>query len=1007
MATQQRRVLHLAASVEAPDAPGSTIEWARQIDHERWAPSIVTTEPAPNTGLAECERYADEVWDLADLMPGGSFPEFIVTLIESREIEVLHIFDSRLGYDLLPDIACLPHPPVVCARMDERRDGRGYVRYVTRRYGNLVDAFSASSESMKEAIVAEEIPASRIEVIPTGEADEAPGAARRHEALYERLLAARPASSRWRNSTPGGDTDDAKEDRAEAEPPRPPLELPRTPPPERSIGIIVPCFRHGIFLGECIESIKAQTLAPAQVVVVDDGSDDPETIAAIEELERDPEIEVLRQPSNLGPSAARNRALEALETNYVLPIDADDKLFPDALEQMVARLEAAPPNTGFVYPHAQHCGSRHDFVRLPAYNLWLLMKENYCPAPALFDRRVFGEDGVSYAEEIVVGHEDWDLILRLAERGVVGVHADGPTFLYRRQGFSRVNAMDYGPEDFHEAIERRHPGLYERKEEIKTAWAPAVSLILLDQGEEWQGADLAALPEQTCGDFEVLARRPLAEGVRSVDAPSATAADWLQAALDSARGRWICVIAPGTTALDNRTFVERLIYALAQPSQRSVLALGVSPESQRHFLAQLDDQERLAASPVGVAFERRAAIALPDVRLPGTAHPLEEIVLALQATEPVQWRLLPGPGPEPALADGEPRSLRFDFDRTVDRSVFATRDLVAHQDPWLSRLDAEKGRRWEESADWTPPGTRQLCRHVAHSGGHRIIADHRSPPPGYTLEFDLGAMHVNASPGMKRLVHSNDSFELIDDQNMLDEGRHGLGYVQQEQLPQLERLELRRMRDGGQMILVAGSRDPLFDETEPVADFGWLEAFPLNPQNPVLDAGPWRPIPLWRSAEANGRRHLYAAGPRPGPDAVELGSLYPLASDSLVSLGLRSDGRLTTDATSPGRASRDPRRLVRWLAAGEGAGIERLSHLALNSRTRRLAEGTGAPLGGLRPEGGPDLFPLFSTTHLVTGDQLVTCSLGEALDRGYQQDGVLGYIHVASGDPHDLGAGRG
>ena len=97
--------------------------------------------------------------------------------------------------------------------------------------------------------------------------------------------------------------------------------------------------------------------------------------------------------------------------------------------------------------------------RSPAYNLHLLLLDNYCPATSLFDRRVF-DAGVSYDEEIVFGHEDWDLVLQLAERGVWGAPAHGPTFKYRRRGFSRVNAVEYGPESFHEEIERRHPSLF-------------------------------------------------------------------------------------------------------------------------------------------------------------------------------------------------------------------------------------------------------------------------------------------------------------------------------------------------------------------------------------------------------------------------------------------------------------------------------------------------------------------------------------------------------------------
>ena len=87
------------------------------------------------------------------------------------------------------------------------------------------------------------------------------------------------------------------------------------------------------------------------IVVVDDGSDDLETFEALARLDDDPEVTVLRQPGNRGPSAARNRALAQLETSYVLPIDADDELLPDALERMLAQLEAAPEDVGFVYPN--------------------------------------------------------------------------------------------------------------------------------------------------------------------------------------------------------------------------------------------------------------------------------------------------------------------------------------------------------------------------------------------------------------------------------------------------------------------------------------------------------------------------------------------------------------------------------------------------------------------------------------------------------------------------------
>ena len=1009
MARKPTRVLYLTPSLEERDEGGNALRWFSGIDHDRWSASIVTTQPADNTGLRELEPFAAEIWDLPDLMPGGAFPGFILGLIESREIQVLHILESRLGFDLLPDIACLPQPPVVVVQLDNGAPHTDYVRYVTRRYGNLVDAFSVPGDRVKDAVVAHEIPPSRVEVIPdTSNSD---GFSRRHEELYRRLLNSRPVSSRWRNASllggedrTGGGVDAGK-----------PLQilLPRDPCPERSIGVVVPCFRHGIFLGECIESIRMQTLQPTRIIVVDDGSDDPETIAAIGELETEPGIEVIRQHSNMGPSAARNRALDILDTNYMLPIDADDKLFPDALERMVQRLEVASPEVGFVYPHAQHFGNRTDFVRLPAYNLWLLMQENYCPAPALFDRRVFGEGGVRYPEDIVVGHEDWDLVLQLGERGIVGLHADGPTFMYRRQGFSRVNAVDYGPEEFHNAIERRHPVLYDNADEIKAAWAPAVSVILLDDGRGWQSTDLSECPFQTCGDFELLGRSELGDGVRPVESEQSDLLAWLQHALDAARGRWICILAPAaTSALGNPTFVELLIYALTEHQNRLVLALGSANDVRRHFLAQLDEHEYQSADPIGIAFERRAVIALPDISVSGRARLLEEVLLGLQGTELIQWRLLPSAAAaEPHKPDRETRPdlLRFDFDRSVDQSIFATSDLIAHQSPRLPELAAGTARRWKESAGWTPPETVQLCRHVSFDGKHRIIANHRYSPPGYTIEFDLGAIHMNAAPGMKRLVHSDNSFELIDDQNRLGEERHGLGYVDEENLPQLERLELRRMPDGKQDILVAGSRDPLAGTGELLAEFGWIEAFPLNPQEIPLHTGPWRAISLWRSADSSGYRHRYSVGAQPSPDAIKLGALYPIA-EGLVALEQRPDGRLATSLAQPGRASRDPRRFVRWLAARDAgtpsAGAResgaRLAHLVRHPGSRRRDGGAGEVMGALRGNGARGFFPLFSTTHPVTGDQLVTCAPAAALARGYLQDGVLGYVHLSSGNPNDL-----
>src|SRR5690242_5764273 len=102
-------------------------------------------------------------------MPGAGFPSFILGFVESRGVEVVHVMNSRLGFDLLPELAALPRPPAVVVQLHaEEQDGAGYVRYVATRFGNLVDAFSVTSEQLGRALAGYEIPPSRIHVIPTG-----------------------------------------------------------------------------------------------------------------------------------------------------------------------------------------------------------------------------------------------------------------------------------------------------------------------------------------------------------------------------------------------------------------------------------------------------------------------------------------------------------------------------------------------------------------------------------------------------------------------------------------------------------------------------------------------------------------------------------------------------------------------------------------------------------------------------------------------------------------------
>jgi glycosyltransferase involved in cell wall biosynthesis len=162
-------VLYLAPWVGYGGSDKNTIDWFRWIDRERFAPSLIATQPSPNPLLDQVEPYAEEVWVLPDLMPAEQMPRFIFDFLCSRDVRAIHLMNSRIGFDLLPDLAALPDPPSVVVQMHaEEVDRSGYVRYVSTRYGDLVDRFSMSNRHVADAVEEYGVPAEKVRVIYTG-----------------------------------------------------------------------------------------------------------------------------------------------------------------------------------------------------------------------------------------------------------------------------------------------------------------------------------------------------------------------------------------------------------------------------------------------------------------------------------------------------------------------------------------------------------------------------------------------------------------------------------------------------------------------------------------------------------------------------------------------------------------------------------------------------------------------------------------------------------------------
>jgi glycosyltransferase involved in cell wall biosynthesis len=112
---------------------------------------------------------------------------------------------------------------------------------------------------------------------------------------------------------------------------------PGTAPAPR-VAVVIPCHDDGRTLPDALASLEAEE--PHELVVVDDGSTDPDTLRLLDEL-RTGGVRVIRQ-ENAGPGAARMAGVGATSAPYVFPLDADDVLESGALAALADALDRHP-----------------------------------------------------------------------------------------------------------------------------------------------------------------------------------------------------------------------------------------------------------------------------------------------------------------------------------------------------------------------------------------------------------------------------------------------------------------------------------------------------------------------------------------------------------------------------------------------------------------------------------------------------------------------------------------
>src|SRR5215218_6643069 len=104
---------------------------------------------------------------------------------------------------------------------------------------------------------------------------------------------------------------------------------------EPRLTVIVPAYNEAATIADTVRSLLEQTLRPARILVIDDCSTD-----GTAEIARAAGAAVIEPPENTGSKAgAQMFALELVDTQLVMAVDADTMLAPDAIEQLLPALE--------------------------------------------------------------------------------------------------------------------------------------------------------------------------------------------------------------------------------------------------------------------------------------------------------------------------------------------------------------------------------------------------------------------------------------------------------------------------------------------------------------------------------------------------------------------------------------------------------------------------------------------------------------------------------------------
>jgi glycosyltransferase involved in cell wall biosynthesis len=206
------------------------------------------------------------------------------------------------------------------------------------------------------------------------------------------------------------------------------------------ISVIVPCYNHGRFLDEALQSVHGQTFPGWECFIIDDGSADDTKNIALSWCQKDERFKYIYK-ENGGLSSARNRGLKEVKGEYLQFLDADDMIAANKFEFSLQQGDdAGIIITGFNFTHEKNKQPTTPSFSLnrSLFNFYSILTgwDEAFVIPihsGLFKSSLFTNIRFN---ETLRAKEDWLMWLQVYQSDFETVYIDQPLALYRTTGNS-------------------------------------------------------------------------------------------------------------------------------------------------------------------------------------------------------------------------------------------------------------------------------------------------------------------------------------------------------------------------------------------------------------------------------------------------------------------------------------------------------------------------------------------------------------------------------------------